>query len=271
MDEVPIPEIKSLDDLDREYKASHASTDPSESKEPLGKEDYLNILLEDFEQAKLQQSDSSDLQSGDLDDLDNVKQKNTGGQFVTRILSNSLVGLSAYTFLLLFLFFIHIYSSTPGAPPQIFLGYSFMVMPTDAMQSEISEGSLIINRRVRPENLREGDDITFLVQNNVVEVRRIIEIPERQHATQELAFRTAGTDNLFPDAEPVHPVNVIGRVAFSSFTLGRIMTFLSNNFIYVVIFAILAALGIVILRAWFSPEKKLEKWKNWLRKRLVFR
>ena len=69
-------------------------------------------------------------------------------------------------------------------------GFSIMRVLTRSMQSEIPQNSLIVVRRVDPNRLRIGDDITFMITEDRVNTHRIIEVIEYVEEFGGPAFRT---------------------------------------------------------------------------------
>ncbi|MCL2864815.1 MAG: hypothetical protein FWE25_04640, partial [Lachnospiraceae bacterium] len=62
--------------------------------------------------------------------------------------------------------------------PRHIAGFSVTRVLTGSMQSEIPQHSLIITRQVDPQEIRVGDDITFLVSETRTMTHRVILIYE---------------------------------------------------------------------------------------------
>ncbi|MCL2866053.1 MAG: hypothetical protein FWE25_11010, partial [Lachnospiraceae bacterium] len=62
--------------------------------------------------------------------------------------------------------------------PRHIAGFSVMRVLTGSMQSEIPQHSFIITRQVDPQEIRVGDDITFLVSETRTMTHRVILIYE---------------------------------------------------------------------------------------------
>ena len=140
-------------------------------------------------------------------------------------------GILFYTTLALIVLGVFFFASGPGeaGAPRNFLGYSGMTVLTRSMQSEIPEDSLVITRRVDPNTLRVGDDITFFLDESTVVTHRIVTIYHDHEGSGERAFQTQGIENSIPDHQLVIPDNIIGRVIFSNLTIGRVFTILQDN------------------------------------------
>lgn len=126
-----------------------------------------------------------------------------------------------------------------GDTPMSVGGYSVFTVLTGSMQKEIPQGSLIVTRHDDPSTLQVGDTITYMASQNTTITHRVIGIIEDYQGTGMRAFETQGVMNDTPDKLPVPAVNVIGKVIFHNYALGRAATFIGNYWMYVVIFLVL--------------------------------
>ena len=126
-----------------------------------------------------------------------------------------------------------------GEGPTTFAGYSAFTVLSSSMQDEIPKGSLIITKRVDPNTLEIGDDITYMRDASSTVTHRIVGIMENYNETGQRAFRTQGIMNAEPDSTPVVAVNVVGRVVFHSLILGQIVEFISAYWYLAVLFVLL--------------------------------
>lgn len=113
-----------------------------------------------------------------------------------------------------------------GAPIRV-AGYSGMLVLSGSMQDAIPQGSFILVRSVDPEELRVGDDITFMTNSTTSVTHRIIEILPQPDGS--LSFRTQGVNNQTPDRLPVVQQNVVGKVVYQNLLLGVAAQSISDN------------------------------------------
>lgn len=121
-----------------------------------------------------------------------------------------------------------------------------MQVLTGSMETEIPKGSLIVTHWTDPDKLEVGDDITYMINSTTTITHRIIEVKEDYADTGERAFVTQGVCNPNPDKEPVAAVNVVGKVIFHSYMLGRLLGFIQEHWLWI---AVLFVLGMALFRA----------------------
>ena len=149
-------------------------------------------------------------------------------------------------------------SSSNGRPISI-AGYSAFTVLTSSMEKEIPKGSLVITKTVEPETLKIGDDITYMSGPTSTITHRIIGITEKYLDTNERAFETQGIMNAEPDKDPVPAVNVVGKVVYHSEVIGRMATFASDNWPFLIFILIVAIALFTILKRVLSDDKSDEK------------
>ena len=108
-------------------------------------------------------------------------------------------------------------------------GYSGFTVLSGSMQREIPEGSLVITKIVDPVEIKVGDDITFVRDDNTTVTHRVINIIEDYKGSGGRGFQTQGLENPDPDRDVVHEGNVIGVVKHSIPELGYILSYVSEN------------------------------------------
>ena len=122
------------------------------------------------------------------------------------------------------------------------------------MEPEYSVGDLIYVKEVDPYEIKVGDPITFVLNEDlVVATHRVVEIDaENQH------FYTKGDANETADASPVHFNNVIGVPQFGIPLLGYVSDFIQNPpGMYITI-----AVGVVLIIVVFLPDMIGKKKKD---------
>ena len=151
----------------------------------------------------------------------------------------SLVGDVVFYCALIVVVAVVLIFRSKGEGPTTFAGYSAFTVLSSSMQDEIPKGSLIITKRVDPNTLEIGDDITYMRDASSTVTHRIVGIMENYNETGQRAFRTQGIMNAEPDSTPVVAVNVVGRVVFHSLILGQIVEFISAYWYLAVLFVLL--------------------------------
>ena len=140
------------------------------------------------------------------------------------------------------------------------LGYQCFNIISPSMEPEYKVGDLIYVKDVDPSTIKEGDVITFLVNEDlVVGTHRVVRID-----AQNQRFYTKGDANDIEDGEPVHFNNVIGVPQFSIPKLGYVAAFIQNPpGTYITIIAATVLILIVFIPGLFSKEKsKVDKTKS---------
>lgn len=97
-----------------------------------------------------------------------------------------------------------------------------------SMEPTYPTGSLLYVKSVDQKELKVGDAITFMLDENTVATHRIIEIIPDEEDSSVLRFRTQGDANETADGAPVHYKNIIGKPVFSIPYLGYFANFVQN-------------------------------------------
>ena len=133
------------------------------------------------------------------------------------------------------------------------LGFRCFTVLSGSMEPVYSAGDLLYVKSVDPNDVKVGDPITFILNEDlVVATHRVVEIDAaNQH------FYTKGDANDIRDEEPVHFNNLIGVPQFNIPKLGYVADFIQNPpGTYVAIGA-----GVVILLLVFLPDMISKKKK----------
>jgi len=170
-----------------------------------------------------------------------VKKKSRARSIISGVL---FYGVLAALVLVVYLFGM----SNPTAPPRDIGGFSAMTVLTRSMQDVLPQNSFIVTRRVDPNTIRVGDDITFLMPNNTTITHRVIDIIPNFQNTGAPGFQTQGTMNPRPDADVVLAANLVGQVIFSNLAIGNAVIFIRTNLLLVGIMLVLAIAIIVVLK-----------------------
>lgn len=126
------------------------------------------------------------------------------------------------------------------------VGFRCFNIISPSMEPDYCVGDLIYVKEVDPKTIKEGDVITFVLNEDLmVGTHRVVRIDaEKQH------FYTKGDANEIEDQNPVHFNNVIGVPKFSIPLLGYVSDFVQNPpGIYITIGA-----GVILILAVFLPD-----------------
>ena len=126
------------------------------------------------------------------------------------------------------------------------MGYECYNVISPSMEPAYMVGDLIYVKAVDPATIKEGDVITFVVNEDlIVGTHRVVRVD-----AENQRFYTKGDANQIEDQNPVHFNNVIGVPQFSIPKLGYVSDFVQNPpGMYITI-----AVGIILILAVFLPD-----------------
>lgn len=111
-----------------------------------------------------------------------------------------------------------------GTVPSLF-GYESLVVYSGSMEPALGVGDLAVIAPARPDELKEGDVITYRPSHNpnLLVTHRLVGIGLDDQG--RFLFQTKGDANNIVDQVAVRPQSVIGRVAYSIPKLGYLVDF----------------------------------------------
>ena len=130
------------------------------------------------------------------------------------------------------------------------VGIKTYAVISGSMEPTYPTGSLLYVKSVNAQELRVGDAITFMLDEDTVATHRIIEIIPDDEDSSILRFRTQGDANDTPDGIPVHFKNIIGKPVFVIPYLGYFAYFVQNP---PGLYLAIGAAGILVVLA-FLPD-----------------
>lgn len=134
------------------------------------------------------------------------------------------------------------------------LGWNMYTVESASMTPRLSVNSVVVVQKIEPEQIKEGDIITYILnENNVLVTHRVVAVD-----SQNQTFTTKGDANNSNDSSPVRWGNVVGKATFCIPAIGTPVRFLTNpaNRPYVIaVIVILLILSIV----WDCTVKKKGK------------
>lgn len=142
------------------------------------------------------------------------------------------------------------------------LGFHVFTVLSGSMEPTIHTGSLVYVKEVDPEDLRAGDVITYMLNEDTISTHRIVDVIPDESDPDVIRFKTKGDANAAEDGTPVHCQNVIGEPQFSIPYLGYVAEFIKNPpGTYVAIAIGLFLLVLIFLPEILSDDKEKEKAK----------
>ncbi len=135
------------------------------------------------------------------------------------------------------------------------VGYEVYNVISGSMEPTFSKGDLIYVKAVNPNDIRVGDPITFVANENlVVATHRVVRIDRENRC-----FYTKGDANETEDQKPVRFENVKGVPQFSIPLLGYVSDYISHPpGTYVAIGTVVVLMVVAFLPDILAPTKKVE-------------
>ena len=129
-------------------------------------------------------------------------------------------------------------------------GFQVFSVLSGSMEPEYHVGSLIYVKEVDYHELKSGDVITFMLDEDLVATHRIVDVCPDQDDPSVLRYQTKGDANEAADGTLVHYKNVIGTPVFTIPYLGYVADFIQKPpGTYAAI-----AIGAVLLALMFLPD-----------------
>ena len=92
------------------------------------------------------------------------------------------------------------------------VGLQVFTVLSGSMEPTYHTGSLIYVKKVDPYTIKEGQPITFMLDENTVATHRVVGIVPDEEDPTVIRFRTKGDANNTEDAAVTPPEDVLGRV-----------------------------------------------------------
>lgn len=143
------------------------------------------------------------------------------------------------------------------------VGFQVFTVLSGSMEPTYHTGALIYVRGVDYKELKPGDPITFMMDEDTVVTHRITEVLPDEMDPEVLRFRTKGDANDVEDGTPVHYKNVIGKPVFTIPMMGYIVDYVQHppgTYMAIAVGAVL--LMIIILPDLWMDAVEAEKKEN---------
>ena len=130
------------------------------------------------------------------------------------------------------------------------VGLRVFTVLSGSMEPTYHTGALIYVKKVDPAEIKAGQVITFMLDENTVATHRVVGVVPDEDDPATLRFRTKGDANDAEDGSLVHYKNVIGTPVFTIPYLGFVANYIQHPpGMYVAI-----AAGAVLLMLTFLPD-----------------
>ena len=143
------------------------------------------------------------------------------------------------------------------------VGLQVFTVLSGSMEPTYHTGSLIYVKKVDPYTIKEGQPITFMLDEDTVATHRVVGIVPDEEDPTVIRFRTKGDANEAEDGSLVHYKNVIGTPIFSIPYLGYVADYIQHPpGMYIAISGGAVLLLLVFLPDVFASDKDEEKKKK---------
>lgn len=140
------------------------------------------------------------------------------------------------------------------------VGLKPFVVYSGSMEPVYHVGSLIYVKPVDHKELKVGDPITYMLNQDTVVTHRIIEVLHDEQEPDTTRYFTKGDANDVADGSSVHYKNIIGKPVFSIPYLGYVSNFVQHPpGTYVTIAAAAVLILLVFLPDVFADEGESKK------------
>ena len=154
--------------------------------------------------------------------VDETEEKNgIVNAFVNAVLIFAIILAAVCTY-------VSFVSSSGNGVPSI-LGIRPFSIQTESMYPTLEPGDLIISTAADPDELRQGDIITYWTVINGERVLNTHRITDIYDGGTHLIFATKGDNNLTADALTVHESEVVGIYRFRIPGIGKVFDFLQTS------------------------------------------
>lgn len=122
---------------------------------------------------------------------------------------------------------------TPAGQVPRVLGFSILRVMTGSMEPEIPVNAMLLVRQTDPGEIVPGDVITFFSPDPSLDGAPVTHRVQRvMEQNGETYFITKGDANTLEDLEPVNAERLVGKVIFTSGSLGVLIGLLSNPLVF---------------------------------------
>lgn len=177
-------------------------------------------------------------------DIESIEKRKKIEKNIKKIIFIIIIIL-IYNFVLVFI------SYANKAQSFSFFGMKLFIITTESMEPYINQNDIVITKKTKPENIKEGDVITFSKNEKVI-THRVVEIND---LNGEFSFVTKGDNNTVEDSQKVYFDEIEGKYFIKIPKIGILVKQIENQ---ILVLAIL----LVILIIFFLKIKREERFDN---------
>lgn len=138
------------------------------------------------------------------------------------------------------------------------VGIQVYAVLSGSMEPTYHTGSLIYVKKVDPAQLKAGDVITFMLDEDTIATHRVVEVVPDEKDSSVLRFQTKGDANEVKDGGLVHYKNVLGTPIFTIPYLGYVADFIQRPPGMYLTIAGCAVLVVLVVLPDLFPKKEAE-------------
>ena len=143
------------------------------------------------------------------------------------------------------------------------VGFQVYTVLSGSMEPTYHTGSLIYVKYVDYQEIKSGDVITFMLDEDTIATHRVVQVIPDEEDSTVLRYQTKGDANDVIDASLVHYKNVIGCPVFTIPYMGYLANYIQNPpGTYIAISAGAILLLLVFLPDLFDEDKENKKKKE---------
>lgn len=152
-------------------------------------------------------------------------------KFITKnIVKFIKIAIFVFAIIILYNIFLVILSASDQSKTTNMFGYSAYIITTDSMKPTLYSGDVVVVKKIKANDLKRGDIITFVKDSQVVTHRIVNKI--------EAGLVTKGDNNSIEDMYVVNDNEILGVEVFKISSLGKVIK-LVNNVVYIIIITII--------------------------------
>lgn len=137
------------------------------------------------------------------------------------------------------------------------VGFQVYTVLSGSMEPTYHTGSLIYVKSVDYQEIKSGDVITFMLDEDTIATHRVVQVIPDEEDSTVLRYQTKGDANDVIDASLVHYKNVIGCPVFTIPYMGYVANYIQNPpGTYIAITAGALLLLLVFLPDLFQEDEK---------------
>jgi signal peptidase len=167
----------------------------------------------------------------------------------------SIIKFIIYAFLVLLL--ITIFVQKISQNKKTIGGFMIFTVASESMVPEYNVGDIIFTKKVSEDELKIGDNITYLGSegsvNGLVITHKLVEIEEENG---QKIFTTKGLVNIIPDP-PIVYGQIYGKVVYKTAILSYIGRVINNKYVYYISFIVIGLIvSIEVVAAIFESKRE---------------